>query len=135
MQKPEGGNPIDVTDARKRFGAVEALAGASFQVRRGELIGLLGPNGAGKTTMIRAIAGRVALDSGEIRVFGRVVGTRDPRPEIGVVPQELAVYGLLNARENLEVFANSTASRTRPSRNAWTGRSSGPILPIVRAIA
>ena len=105
MQTPETGNPIDVTDARKRFGSVEALAGASLQVRRGELVGLLGPNGAGKTTMIRAIAGRVALDSGEIHVFGRAVGTRDARPEIGVVPQELAVYPLLTARENLEVFA------------------------------
>ena len=97
--------PIEVTDARKRFGATQALDGASFQVKRGELVGLLGPNGAGKTTMIRAIAGRVALDGGEVRVFGRVVGPRDPRPEIGVVPQELAVYGLLTARENLEVFA------------------------------
>lgn len=105
MQTPETGNPIAVTDARKRFGTVEALAGASFHVQRGELVGLLGPNGAGKTTMIRAIAGRVSLDSGEIRIFGRVVGPRDPRPEIGVVPQELAVYGLLTARENLEVFA------------------------------
>ena len=104
MQTPAAGTPIDVRDARKRFGTVDALAGASFQVRRGELVGLLGPNGAGKTTMIRAIAGRVALDGGEIRVFGRVVGTRDPRPEIGVVPQELAVYPLLTARENLEVF-------------------------------
>ena len=96
--------PVSVKDARKRFGAVEALAGASLDVRRGELVGLLGPNGAGKTTMIRAIAGRVALDNGEITVCGRVVGPRDPRPEIGVVPQELAVYGLLTARENLEVF-------------------------------
>ena len=105
MQTPDSVPPIDVTNARKRFGETQALDGASFQVRRGELVGLLGPNGAGKTTMIRAIAGRVALDSGEVRVFGRVVGPRDPRPEIGVVPQELAVYGLLTARENLEVFA------------------------------
>ena len=105
MQTSDTGHPIDVTNARKRFGATQALDGASFQVRRGELVGLLGPNGAGKTTMIRAIAGRVALDSGEVRVFGRAVGPRDPRPEIGVVPQELAVYGLLTARENLEVFA------------------------------
>ena len=96
--------PLIVRGARKRFGDVEALAGASLEVQRGELVGLLGPNGAGKTTMIRAIAGRVALDAGEITVCGRVVGPRDPRPEIGVVPQELAVYGLLTARENLEVF-------------------------------
>jgi ABC-2 type transport system ATP-binding protein len=105
MQTPDSSPPIEVVDARKRFGQVDALAGASFHVKRGELVGLLGPNGAGKTTMIRAIAGRVALDGGEIRIFGRVVGPRDQRPEIGVVPQELAVYPLLTARENLEVFA------------------------------
>jgi len=96
--------PLLVRDARKRFGDVEALAGASIEVRRGELVGLLGPNGAGKTTMIRAIAGRVALDSGSIQLFGRTVTARDPRREIGVVPQELAIYGLLTARENLEAF-------------------------------
>jgi len=96
--------PLEVTGARKRFGSTEALAGASFAVRRGELLGLLGPNGAGKTTLIRAIAGRVALDEGTISVFGRTLAQQDPRPDIGVVPQELAVYPLLTARENLEVF-------------------------------
>ncbi len=104
MTTTQQGEPLLVRDARKRFGDVEALAGASLEVRRGELVGLLGPNGAGKTTMIRAIAGRVALDSGSIQLFGRTVTARDPRPEIGVVPQELAVYSLLTARENLEAF-------------------------------
>jgi ABC-2 type transport system ATP-binding protein len=104
MQTTPHTKVLAVRNARKRFDNVDALAGASFSVRRGELVGLLGPNGAGKTTIIRAIAGRVALDQGEIAVFGRVVTTRDPRPEIGVVPQELAVYPLLTARENLEVF-------------------------------
>jgi ABC-2 type transport system ATP-binding protein len=98
--------PLTVTGARKHFGTTEALAGASLSVRRGELLGLLGPNGAGKTTMIRAIAGRVALDAGTVTVCGRTLGHRDPRPEIGVVPQELAVYPLLTARENLEVFGS-----------------------------
>ena len=96
---------LQVTGARKRFGQVEALAGASITVHRGELVGLLGPNGAGKTTLIRAISGRVRLEAGEIQVFGRTLTTRDPRPEIGVVPQELAIYPKLTARENLEVFA------------------------------
>ncbi len=104
MTTAQEGEPLLVRDARKKFGDVEALAGASLEVRRGELVGLLGPNGAGKTTMIRAIAGRVALDSGSIQLFGRTVTARDPRPEIGVVPQELAVYSLLTARENLEAF-------------------------------
>ena len=55
-----------VVGAEKRYGNVQALAGASFDVRRGELLGLLGPNGAGKTTMIKAIAGRLKLDAGTI---------------------------------------------------------------------
>ncbi len=96
--------PLSVEGARKRFGDTDALAGASLQVGRGELVGLLGPNGAGKTTMIRAIAGRVVLDAGTITIAGRRVGPRDPRPEIGVVPQELAVYSWLTARENLQAF-------------------------------
>ena len=96
--------PLEVAGARKKFGDVEALAGASFDVRPGELLGLLGPNGAGKTTVIKAIAGRLHLDAGTIRVFGRTVTPRDSRPDVGLVPQELAVYPLLTARENLEVF-------------------------------
>jgi ABC-2 type transport system ATP-binding protein len=96
--------PLAIIDASKRFGAVQALSGVSFDVERGELVGLLGPNGAGKTTLIRAIAGRIALDAGTMRVFGSTLQPRDPRPALGVVPQELAVYPLLTARENLEVF-------------------------------
>jgi ABC-2 type transport system ATP-binding protein len=96
--------PLQVDGARKRYGQVEALAGASLDVRPGELLGLLGPNGAGKTTLIRAISGRVRLDAGTVRLFGRVLDGRDARPEIGVVPQELAIYPNLTARENLQVF-------------------------------
>ena len=97
-------NILTVTDARKRYGSVQPLDGASFELRKGELLALLGPNGAGKTTLIRAISGRVRLDGGEIRVFDQpVVAGRTPRV-LGIVPQELAVYPLLTARENLEAF-------------------------------
>jgi ABC-2 type transport system ATP-binding protein len=98
--------PLRIDGAAKSFGKVQALAGASFEVQPGELLGLLGPNGAGKTTVIKAIAGRLQLDAGTIEVFGRVLTPRDPRPDIGLVPQELAVYPLLTARENLEVFGS-----------------------------
>jgi ABC-2 type transport system ATP-binding protein len=97
-------NVLTVTDARKSFGRVAALSGASFELRRGELLALLGPNGAGKTTLIRAIAGRVRLDSGEIRVFDRVLDGRSTPAELGIVPQEIALYPLMTARENLEAF-------------------------------
>jgi ABC-2 type transport system ATP-binding protein len=96
--------PLRVDGAFKKYGSVAALAGVSMDVQPGELVGLLGPNGAGKTTLIRAIAGRVKLDAGSMQLFGRNLQRDDPRPEIGVVPQELAVYPKLTARENLEVF-------------------------------
>jgi ABC-2 type transport system ATP-binding protein len=97
-------NILTVSDAAKSYGATRALDGASFELRKGELLALLGPNGAGKTTLIRAISGRVRLDRGEIRVFDTPVSAgRTPR-ELGIVPQEMAVYPLLTARENLDGF-------------------------------
>jgi ABC-2 type transport system ATP-binding protein len=97
-------NVLTIDNARKMFAAVVALDGASFGLRTGELLALLGPNGAGKTTLIRAIAGRVRLDAGEIRLFDRVLDGRHTPPELGIVPQEVALYPLLTARENLSIF-------------------------------
>jgi ABC-2 type transport system ATP-binding protein len=95
---------LAVTGARKKFGEVTALDGATFTLREGELLALLGPNGAGKTTLIRAISGRVRLDAGEIRLFDRVLSGGKTPAELGIVPQELAIYPSLTARENLRAF-------------------------------
>ena len=95
---------LRIEDARKRFGTTEALRGLSFELRAGEMLALLGPNGAGKTTLVRALAGRVRLDGGRLELFGRELSPDSPRDALGVVPQELALYPLLTARENLEVF-------------------------------
>jgi ABC-2 type transport system ATP-binding protein len=95
---------LTVTGARKKFGQVTALDGASLALHEGELLALLGPNGAGKTTIIRAISGRVQLDAGEIRLFGKPLASRKTPPELGLVPQELAIYPSLTARENLTAF-------------------------------
>src|SRR5262249_25797665 len=62
---------IDVRDLTKMFGAVEAIAGVSFRVARGEIVGFLGPNGAGKTTTMRILAGIFPPTSGEVRIAGR----------------------------------------------------------------
>ena len=96
---------LTVAGARKKFGGVSALDGASLSLRPGELLALLGPNGAGKTTLIRAISGRVQLDAGEIRLFGMPLAGRKTPPDLGIVPQELAIYPSLTARENLDAFA------------------------------
>jgi ABC-2 type transport system ATP-binding protein len=95
---------LTVAGARKTFGKVVALDGATLSLKSGELLALLGPNGAGKTTLIRAISGRVQLDAGEIRLFGQPLTPRKTPPELGIVPQELAIYPSLTARENLEAF-------------------------------
>jgi len=95
---------LAVTGARKKFGDVVALDGAALSLREGELLALLGPNGAGKTTLIRAISGRVQLDAGEILLFGKPLAGAKTPPELGIVPQELAIYPSLTARENLEAF-------------------------------
>jgi ABC-2 type transport system ATP-binding protein len=123
-------NALEVTQAKKRYGTREALAGASLELQPGELLALLGPNGAGKTTLVRAVAGRVRLDSGTIAIFGRAVpGVPDDaqRARIGYVPQEIALYPLLTARENLEAFGafhGVTGDRLREKVDwalEWTG--------------
>jgi len=95
---------LTVSNATKSFGKVKALDGASFDLAQGELLALLGPNGAGKTTLIRAITGRVRLDGGEVRLFDRVLSGGHTPHEVGVVPQDVALYPLLTARENLQAF-------------------------------
>ena len=113
---------LTVTGARKKFGDVVALDGAALTLREGELLALLGPNGAGKTTLIRSISGRVQLDAGEIRLFGTPRNGRTTPPELGLVPQEIAIYPSLTARENLTAFGRlqGVAARDIAERVAWT---------------
>ena len=97
---------IEVVDLRKRFGGVDALRDVSFHVAAGEIYGLLGPNGAGKSTTINILCGLLRPDSGEARLNGIDV-VRDPvraRRVLGVVPQEVALYSDMSARENLAFF-------------------------------
>ncbi len=97
---------VEIAGLRKSFGGHQVLAGIDLVLDEGEVLGLLGPNGAGKTTLIRAIVGRAAPDGGTIRIGA---GKRAPAAaaragDIGWVPQELALYPNLSARENLRWF-------------------------------
>ena len=129
---------LAVRDVQKSFGDVAALRGASLALEPGELLGLLGPNGAGKTTLVRAIAGRVRLDAGDIELLGRPLLPGTPRPELGVVPQEIAVYPRLSARENLEVFGRlnglggGTLAASVSWALAWTGLEGRAREPVER---
>ncbi len=97
---------LEVKGIKKRFGEVVAVDGVDLRVSRGEMVGLLGPNGAGKTTTVSMIAGLLRPDGGEVLIGSRPLsGDRDPaKREIGLVPQELALYEELSARENLALF-------------------------------
>jgi ABC-2 type transport system ATP-binding protein len=97
---------LEVIDLSKRYGPTVALDRVGFQVREGDIFGLLGPNGAGKTTLLSVVSGLLEPTSGEVRLLGRRVGPgdREARRHIGIVPQELALYGELTARENLHFF-------------------------------
>jgi ABC-2 type transport system ATP-binding protein len=97
---------LRVRDLQKRFGETVALRGVSFEVREGEMFGLLGPNGAGKTTLLSIVSCLLEPTGGEATLFGQKVARDDLdlRRLIGIVPQELAIYGELTARENLTFF-------------------------------
>src|SRR5437762_7587800 len=118
---------LEIQGASKHFGATRALDGMSLMLGEGELLGLLGPNGAGKTTLIRAIAGRVRLDGGTVALYGRVLAPGTTRSDLGVVPQENALYPLLTARENLETFGklNGLDAKRLRERVAWALEWSG----------
>jgi ABC-2 type transport system ATP-binding protein len=97
---------LEVTGLGKSYGSTRALDGVSFRVEQGEMFGLLGPNGAGKTTLLSIVCGLLPPTDGEVKLQGHSVleGGGAWRREVGIVPQELALYSELTARENLEFF-------------------------------
>ena len=99
---------LEIDNLFKACGSLKAVDGLSFSVNAGEAFGLLGPNGAGKSTTMMMICGLLEPDSGEVRLEGRALDRRIPqsRQRLGVVPQDLAIYPDLTARENLLFFSS-----------------------------
>ena len=97
---------LETNGLTKSFGDVEAVKDVSFKIAEGETYGLLGPNGSGKTTTISMICGLLEPDAGTVIVGGMPMtsSTLEPKKLIGLVPQELAIYPDLSARENLVFF-------------------------------
>jgi ABC-2 type transport system ATP-binding protein len=120
---------VDVRNLRKRYGTTVALAGATCHVAEGELFGLLGPNGAGKTTLLSILSGLLTADSGDVLLLGKPLRTndRDARRMLGIVPQELAVYNDLTARENLRFLGELYGMRGEPLQ-----KRAAEVLSIIR---
>jgi ABC-2 type transport system ATP-binding protein len=97
---------LEVVELRKSYGDHIAVNGLSFELQAGEVFGLLGPNGAGKSTTMTMIAGLKKPDSGSIKLDGWSMATdfRKIKTLLGLVPQDLAIYPDLTARENLRFF-------------------------------
>jgi len=94
---------ISVQDLHKSFGENQAVQGVSFDVEQGEIFSLLGPNGAGKTTTISMLSCLLRPDAGDARIMGHSIRSEamGVKSVLGVVPQEIALYEDLTARENL----------------------------------
>ena len=96
-------NAIEVKNLKKSFGDFQAVLDASFKADSGEVLSLLGPNGAGKSTTISMLSGLLAPTGGDASIMGHSV-TKEPeaaKTSLGVVPQDIALYPDLSARENL----------------------------------
>lgn len=97
---------IEVKNLTKRFSDKLVLDNISLKIEEGEIFGLLGPNGAGKSTLINLMVGLLKADNGDVIVGGHSIN-KSPvkvREQIGVVPQEIALFEALNARDNLEYW-------------------------------
>jgi ABC-2 type transport system ATP-binding protein len=96
-------NAIEVMNLHKSFGATKAVQGVDFNVEQGEIYSLLGPNGAGKTTTISMLSCLLRPDEGDAHVMGHSIKDEQMgvKSVLGVVPQEIALYEDLTARENL----------------------------------
>jgi len=108
-----------VEDLQKSYGDNHAVRGVSFRVARGEIFGLLGPNGAGKTTTISMLTGLFPPDAGAVTVDGLDLKTQLTaiKAKLGLVPQDLALYPTLSARQNLNFFGQIYGLKGRQLAN------------------
>lgn len=104
---------LKIRNLVKKYNNVPAVDNISLEVKEGEIFGLLGPNGAGKSTTINSVCGLVRMDLGEITVDGVDLrsDSTQAKKKLGLVPQEIAVFDNLTARENVEFFGKLAGLR------------------------
>lgn len=100
-------NALEIKNLTKKFGDFIAVDNMSLAIKEGEIFGFLGSNGAGKSTTINMIAGLLRSNEGEINILGKnsKKHSRFAKMNIGIVPQDLAIYEELTAYENVKFFA------------------------------
>ena len=108
MSEIEDSVIIEIEDLKKHFREIKAVDGVSLKIKKGELFSILGPNGAGKTTLVRMLTTVLTPTSGDAIIKGYSILTRKKEivKLIGVCPQEITIYEVLRAEENVEFVAS-----------------------------
>ena len=115
--------PLILVDGlRKRYPTRVALDGVALSVGAGEIVGLLGPNGAGKSTTLSILATLLPFDAGSVTIAQQPLpaAAASARRALGFVPQRLALYPTLSARENLRFFARMLGLASRDAAHSVT---------------
>jgi ABC-2 type transport system ATP-binding protein len=113
---------LKIEKLNKKFADVAAVDGISLEIDEGEIFGLLGPNGAGKSTVINIICGLLDPDAGSVEFLGRDIkkNPAQAKRNIGMVPQDIAIYEDLTAYENVAFFASLYGLRgSQLKERAW----------------
>lgn len=99
---------VKIEELTKKFGELTAVDNISLSIEEGEIYGLLGPNGAGKSTTINIMCGLLSMDKGTIKILDRDIKKEAyfTKKNVGVVPQDIAIYEDLTAFENVKFFAS-----------------------------
>ncbi|WP_294359273.1 ABC transporter ATP-binding protein [uncultured Clostridium sp.] len=97
---------LEIKKISKEYGDMIAVNDIDLEINKGEIFGILGPNGAGKSTLIGMICGLIKRTSGEIIYEEKETNTRRFKENIGIVPQDFALYWDLTAEENIEIFCS-----------------------------
>lgn len=100
---------IKISQVSKSYSRLKALDNVSFETQEGKIFGLLGPNGAGKSTIINCISGLISADEGSIEIDGHniISSPKKAKLNLGIVPQDLALYEDLSAHENLAFWGSA----------------------------
>jgi len=131
---------LEVRDLKKSFGGIVAVAGVSFEVRQGEMLGIIGPNGSGKSTLFNCILGQLRPSGGDVRLDGVAVTGMRPcdlnRLGVSRTFQLLQVFPQLTVRENLilagQEHQGSMLSRLIGRRDAGLSAAAGRMLDFFR---